>query len=116
MQASTSQPLAPPGRRQLPVQRARGQRVKARATTTRKTGLAELAELRELRNLQLDTELRELELRDVRDISYVSRRRMDAADFNPDEVDEDGLPLVYNEEKISQASGSECPFFRFYHS
>ena len=26
---------------------------------------------------------------------------MDAADFDPDEVDEEGLPLVYNEERIS---------------
>jgi len=34
-------------------------------------------------------------------VSYVSRRRMDAIDFDPDEVDEEGLPLVYNEERIS---------------
>jgi aarF domain-containing kinase len=34
-------------------------------------------------------------------VSYVSRRRMDEADFDPDEVDEEGLPLVYNEERIS---------------
>jgi hypothetical protein len=27
---------------------------------------------------------------------------MDAADFDPDAVDEDGLPLVYNEEKIAK--------------
>jgi hypothetical protein len=26
---------------------------------------------------------------------------MDAADFDPDECDEEGLPLVYNEERIS---------------
>jgi len=37
----------------------------------------------------------------IQAVSYVSRRRMDAADFDPDEVDEEGLPLVYNEERIS---------------
>ena len=35
------------------------------------------------------------------EVSYVSRRRMDDADFDPEEVDDDGLPLVYNEESIS---------------
>ncbi len=34
-------------------------------------------------------------------MSYVSRRRLDAADFDPDETDSDGLPLVYNEERIA---------------
>jgi hypothetical protein len=41
-------------------------------------------------------------------ISYVSRRRMDQADFDPNEVDEDGLPLVYNEERIAQV-GTHAP-------
>ena len=35
-------------------------------------------------------------------ISYVSRRRMDDADFNPDAVDADGLPLVYNEVRLER--------------
>ena len=35
-------------------------------------------------------------------VSYVSRRRLDAADFDADQVDEEGLPLVYNEAKISE--------------
>lgn len=35
-------------------------------------------------------------------VSYVSRRRMDDADFDPNAVDEDGLPMVYNESKIAQ--------------
>lgn len=34
--------------------------------------------------------------------SYVSRRRMDEADFDPDETDSEGLPLVYNEAKIAE--------------
>ena len=34
-------------------------------------------------------------------VSYVSRRRMDAVDFDPDEVDEEGLPLVHNEDRIN---------------
>lgn len=34
-------------------------------------------------------------------VSYVSRRRLDQPDFDPYEVDEDGLPLVYNEQRIS---------------
>ncbi|KAK9828554.1 hypothetical protein WJX72_000728 [[Myrmecia] bisecta] len=41
-------------------------------------------------------------LRDVKSVSYVSRRRLDDADFDVEEVDSDGLPLVYNEERISQ--------------
>jgi hypothetical protein len=43
----------------------------------------------------------DLELRDVREVSYVSKRRLDAADFDPDAVDAEGLPLVYNEEAIA---------------
>ncbi len=31
----------------------------------------------------------------------VSRRRLDQADFDPQEVNEDGLPLVYNEQRIA---------------
>ena len=42
-----------------------------------------------------------LDLRDVAAVSYVSRRRLDEADFDPDEVDEEGLPLIYNEDKIN---------------
>lgn len=34
-------------------------------------------------------------------VSYVSRRRLDADDFDPDAVDEEGLPLVYNESRIA---------------
>jgi hypothetical protein len=33
--------------------------------------------------------------------SYVSRRRLDSEDFNPEAVDEEGLPLVYNEARIA---------------
>eukprot|EP00879_Flechtneria_rotunda_P018081 GHRR01018954.1.p1 GENE.GHRR01018954.1~~GHRR01018954.1.p1 ORF type:complete len:193 (+),score=54.96 GHRR01018954.1:1089-1667(+) len=33
--------------------------------------------------------------------SYVSRRRLDASDFDPNAVDEEGLPLVYNEARIA---------------
>ncbi|DBB04853.1 TPA: hypothetical protein ACH3X3_010141 [Trebouxia sp. C0006] len=39
--------------------------------------------------------------REVEAVSYVSRRRMDQADFDPYEIDTDGLPLVYNEERIA---------------
>lgn len=34
-------------------------------------------------------------------VSYVSRRRLDAADFDLDATDEEGLPLVYNEAAIA---------------
>jgi hypothetical protein len=37
----------------------------------------------------------------VQAVSYVSRRRLDDADFDPDAVDEEGLPLVYNEQRIA---------------
>ncbi|GAB4820938.1 hypothetical protein N2152v2_007984 [Parachlorella kessleri] len=60
-------------------------------------GLAGLASL----SLDAEPDLTQLELRDVKEISYVSRRRLDALDFDPYEVDEDGLPLVYNEERIA---------------
>ena len=40
-------------------------------------------------------------LRDVRAVSYVSRRRMDDAAFDPDAVDDEGLPIVYNEARIA---------------
>jgi hypothetical protein len=40
-------------------------------------------------------------LRDVREVSYVSRRRMDDASFDPDAVDDEGLPIVYNEARIA---------------
>lgn len=33
--------------------------------------------------------------------SYVSRRRLDDEDFDPDAVDDEGLPLVYNEQRIA---------------
>jgi len=41
-------------------------------------------------------------MRDVRAVSYVSRRRMDDAAFDPDAVDEEGLPIVYNEARIAE--------------
>jgi aarF domain-containing kinase len=39
-------------------------------------------------------------------MSYVSRRRFDDVGFDPDAVDEEGLPLVYNEQRIAQFWGS----------
>ncbi|GLI63329.1 hypothetical protein VaNZ11_006246 [Volvox africanus] len=91
---------------------ARGLRrgVMSAATTTRARGIPGMAgqieDIRELKDLGVDsTELRDLKLRDVRSVSYVSRRRLDSADFDPDEVDEDGLPLVYNEERIASYWG-----------
>eukprot|EP00798_Chlamydomonas_sp_ICE-L_P018062 gene18062-24485_t len=47
----------------------------------------------------------DIELRDS--TSYVSRRRMDQQSFDPNATDEEGLPLVYNEEKISQFWGKQ---------
>jgi aarF domain-containing kinase len=35
-------------------------------------------------------------------VSYVSRRRMDANDFDANDVDENGLPLIYNEARIAE--------------
>lgn len=66
-----------------------------------------IRDVRELGPLGLDTSFDEgdFRLRDVKNTSYVSRRRMDDADFNPDEVDVDGLPLVYNEARVSQYWG-----------
>lgn len=40
----------------------------------------------------------------LQEVSYVSRRRMDAADFDPNEVDEDGLPLVGAAAALSSAA------------
>uniref|UniRef100_A0A383VLQ5 ABC1 atypical kinase-like domain-containing protein n=1 Tax=Tetradesmus obliquus TaxID=3088 RepID=A0A383VLQ5_TETOB len=63
------------------------------------TNLSDVAVLREIKADAPDLE--NLELRDVKAVSYVSRRRLDAADFDPDAVDEEGLPLVYNEARIA---------------
>eukprot|EP00798_Chlamydomonas_sp_ICE-L_P020473 gene20473-27261_t len=52
-------------------------------------------------SLTADVDMSTIELRDVKSVSYVSRRRMDKGDFDPDAVDDEGLPLVYNEEKLS---------------
>lgn len=81
---------------------ARGSRVAARAAASPFRTLPSLP-AGGLASLSLDVEpdLNALELRDVSAVSYVSRRRMDADDFDPNEVDEDGLPLVYNEESIA---------------
>eukprot|EP00887_Chlorella_sp_A99_P000183 scaffold13.g183.t1 len=96
-----------------------GHAVAARAAAVGRTslpslpagGLGSIADLRELRELrgEADAGLSDLQLRDVAEISYVSRRRLDSADFDPNEVDEaspcwecaDGLPLVYNEQAIA---------------
>ncbi|WIA28266.1 hypothetical protein OEZ86_010821 [Tetradesmus obliquus] len=63
------------------------------------TNLSDVAVLREIKADAPDLE--NLELRDVKAVSYVSRRRLDAPDFDPDAVDEEGLPLVYNEARIA---------------
>lgn len=47
-----------------------------------------------------------MQLRDVKAVSYVSRRRLDDEDFDPNALDEDGLPLVYNEQRIASYWGS----------
>ncbi|WIA08193.1 hypothetical protein OEZ85_007646 [Tetradesmus obliquus] len=61
-----------------------------------------LSDVAVLREIKADApDLENLELRDVKAVSYVSRRRLDAADFDPDAVDEEGLPLVYNEARIA---------------
>lgn len=58
--------------------------------------------LRELDDLRTDVppNLQDMQLRASDEVSYVSRRRLDAVDFDIDEVDAEGLPLVYNEEAL----------------
>eukprot|EP00882_Tetradesmus_deserticola_P012006 GHRQ01012707.1.p1 GENE.GHRQ01012707.1~~GHRQ01012707.1.p1 ORF type:complete len:132 (+),score=35.89 GHRQ01012707.1:283-678(+) len=63
------------------------------------TKLSDVAVLREIKTDAPDLE--NLELRDVKAVSYVSRRRLDDADFDAEAVDEEGLPLVYNEARIA---------------
>ncbi|KAF5837147.1 hypothetical protein DUNSADRAFT_4767 [Dunaliella salina] len=41
-------------------------------------------------------------MRNVKSMSYVSRRRMDDPTFDADAVDEEGIPLVYNEQRIAE--------------
>ena len=64
------------------------------ATAPRMVGLpaspSSLAGLGLSTDLDTSMDLSELDTRAVREVSYVSRRRMDSADFDPDEVDEDG--------------------------
>ncbi|GAX80969.1 hypothetical protein CEUSTIGMA_g8404.t1 [Chlamydomonas eustigma] len=76
------------------------------ATLQRPPGVMELKNIRDLQDLGMDTDLKDITIRDVKSISYVSRRRMDAADFDPDAVDEEGLPLVYNEKRIANFWGN----------
>jgi len=65
-----------------------------------------IRDIRELRGLQIDTSFDEEDMergmRDVLETSYVSRQRMQDADFDPDAVDGEGLPLVYNEARIAE--------------
>lgn len=64
--------------------------------------ITNLSDVAVLRDIKADApDLENLELRDVKAVSYVSRRRLDAPDFDPDAVDEEGLPLVYNEARIA---------------
>eukprot|EP00878_Enallax_costatus_P022842 GHUV01024272.1.p1 GENE.GHUV01024272.1~~GHUV01024272.1.p1 ORF type:complete len:684 (+),score=139.67 GHUV01024272.1:232-2283(+) len=82
-------------------------RTTAHAVSTRRplpTGnIRNLSDISVLRDLKTDApDLENLELRDVKAVSYVSRRRLDADDFDPDAVDEEGLPLVYNEARIAK--------------
>ena len=58
--------------------------------------------LKELAESESTFDLDNVTTRDVRAISYVSRQRMLAPDFDPDAVDEEGLPLVYNEDRIAE--------------
>jgi hypothetical protein len=57
--------------------------------------------LNEITNVNASFDIDDLEARDVSDTSYVSRRRLEIAGFDANAVDEEGLPLVYNEEKIA---------------
>ncbi|PNW83358.1 hypothetical protein CHLRE_05g246552v5 [Chlamydomonas reinhardtii] len=93
-------PVAAPRRGIVRV--AAGTRNRGLPTLPKMPNMTRLEDIKELKDLGINSsELSDLELRDVRSVSYVSRRRLDAADFDPDEVDEDGLPLVYNEERIA---------------
>ncbi|KAG2445070.1 hypothetical protein HYH02_008937 [Chlamydomonas schloesseri] len=93
-------PMAAPRRGIVRV--AAGTRGRGLPTLPKMPNMTRLDDIKELKDLGINnSDLEDLELRDVRSVSYVSRRRLDAADFDPDEVDEDGLPLVYNEERIA---------------
>lgn len=55
-----------------------------------------------LTNVDSSMDLNQLDTRSINEVSYVSRQRMRMADFDPDAVDEEGLPLVYNEDRIAE--------------
>lgn len=57
--------------------------------------------LSEITNVNASFDIDDLDARDVADVSYVSRRRMEIDGFDADAVDAEGLPLVYNEERIA---------------
>lgn len=85
-------------------------RVASQATSGGFAGLASAAaqlssirDVRELGGLGFDTSFDEsdLRLRDVEVTSYVSRQRMAEDGFDATEVDNEGLPLVYNEAAIA---------------
>jgi len=53
-------------------------------------------------NVDSSMDLNQLDTRDVNEVSYVSRQRMRMSDFDPNATDDEGLPLVYNEDRIAE--------------
>jgi hypothetical protein len=61
-----------------------------------------LGNISDMANVDSSFDIDEMNARDVADVSYVSRRRLEIAGFDVNAVDEDGLPLVYNETRIAE--------------
>jgi predicted unusual protein kinase regulating ubiquinone biosynthesis (AarF/ABC1/UbiB family) len=110
--ASSSSPHAPSPRvaaashRRAVRASAAQQQLGAAAAAAALETAARLLPVEELRDATNDPLLQQnssnnQQLRDVRAVSYVSRRRMDDGAFDPDAVDEEGLPIVYNEARIA---------------
>lgn len=81
----------------------RSEVVRAAATPSIRTppGMPNL-DISNITNIDSSMDLNQIDTRNVNEVSYVSRQRMRMADFDPDAVDQEGLPLVYNEERIAE--------------
>ena len=75
------------------------------AAQTRSNPLARFApniDLGSVANVDSSFDIDAMNKRDAGGTSYVSRRRLEIAGFDVNAVDDDGLPLVYNEARIAE--------------
>lgn len=93
---------AAPAQRRTSASASRRRRIAAAATTKPRFRMPFGAPSLDSLNVDSSMDLDAVVTRNVREVSYVSRRRLETLDFDPDATDEEGLPLVYNEDRIAE--------------